>query len=117
MTIVPPPIEANLLGLVDGAHHQANADGEQLHLGNRDLDIAGDDQPLVEYSIENVDEARSASVADLYGISRHSGASVKVSSIHLRLTPDEKAGATCTVTPALMLWRALSGSTPQAPAV
>src|SRR5687767_12123637 len=96
MAIVPPPVQANLLGLIDGADHQADADGEQLDLGNRDLDIAGDDQPLVEYSIENVDEARSASVADLHGISRHSGASVKVSSIHLRLTPDEKAGATCT---------------------
>ena len=64
MAIVPPPVEANLFCFVDRADHQPDADGEQLDLGDRDLDVAGDDQAFVEHPIENVDEAASASVAD-----------------------------------------------------
>ena len=76
MPIVPPPVEANLLGLVDRAHHQADADGQQLDFGDRNLDVAGDHQPLVEDAIENVDEPARAGVADLEGVVRHRFASV-----------------------------------------
>jgi hypothetical protein len=73
MAIVPPPVEADLFGLVDRADHQPDTDGEQLDFGDRDLDVAGDDQALVEDPIKNVDEAACARVADLDGIVRHSG--------------------------------------------
>src|SRR5581483_921581 len=52
--IVPPPVEPDLLRLVDRAHDQPHADGEQLDLGQRDLDVASDDQALVEHPIESV---------------------------------------------------------------
>ena len=59
VAIVPPPVQPDLLGLVDRADHQPNPDGEQLDFGDRDLDVAGDDQALVEDPIEHVDEAAS----------------------------------------------------------
>ena len=73
MAIVPPPVESDLFGLVDGAHHQSNPDGEQLDFGDRNLDIAGDDQALVEDAIEDVDQAACTRMTDLNGIVRHRG--------------------------------------------
>src|SRR5207245_6545568 len=55
--IVPPPVEPDLLRLVDRADDEADADGEQLHLGQGDPDVARDQQPLVEDAIEHVDQA------------------------------------------------------------
>src|SRR5207244_2104776 len=42
VVVVLPPVEADLLRLVDGADDEANADGEELDLGQGDLDVAGD---------------------------------------------------------------------------
>jgi hypothetical protein len=55
--IVAPPVEANLFGLVDRAHEQPHLNGEELDIGEVDLDVAGDHEALVEHSVENVDEA------------------------------------------------------------
>src|SRR5262245_17098339 len=55
--VVPPPVQPDLLGLVDGADDEADPDGEKLDLGQRDADVARDQQPLVEDAIEDVDEA------------------------------------------------------------
>src|SRR3954463_10632314 len=52
--VVPPPVESDLLRLVDRADDQPHTDGEQLDLGQRHLDVAGDDQAFVEHPIENV---------------------------------------------------------------
>src|SRR6187455_3358958 len=57
MTIVTPPVQPDLFGLVDRTDHQADADGQQLDFSDGNLDVAGDHQPLVEYAIEYVDEA------------------------------------------------------------
>src|SRR3982751_5743329 len=54
--VITPPVQADLLRLVDGADDQADADGEQLDLRQRDLDVAGDDEALVEHAVEHVHE-------------------------------------------------------------
>src|SRR4051812_2355421 len=54
--IVPPPVEADLLRLVDGADDEAHADGQQLDFGQRHLDVARDHEALVEHAIEHVHE-------------------------------------------------------------
>ena len=56
MMIVFPPIKTHLLRLVDGADDQADANGEQLDLGERDLDVSSNHEPFVQHAIENVDE-------------------------------------------------------------
>ena len=38
--VVPPPVEADLLRLVQRTDQQANPDGQQLYLSKRDLDVA-----------------------------------------------------------------------------
>src|SRR5688500_4022775 len=43
-----PPVQPDLLRLVDGAHQQPDLDGEQLDVREVHLDIAGDDEPLVQ---------------------------------------------------------------------
>src|SRR4029079_11821480 len=40
MVIELPPVEAYLLGLIDGADEQPDPDGQQLDFGERHLDIA-----------------------------------------------------------------------------
>src|SRR5688572_5853568 len=51
--VVLPPVEPDFLRLVDGTDHQADADGQQFHFGQRNLDVAGDDKALVEHPIED----------------------------------------------------------------
>src|SRR3954468_23066248 len=55
--VVPPPIETNLLRFVERAHEQPDPDGEELDFGEGNLDVAGDDQPLVQHAIEDVHES------------------------------------------------------------
>ncbi len=62
MTVVPPPVQADLLGLVDRAHDEADADREELDFGERDLDVTGHDQALVEDPIEHIDESAGSAV-------------------------------------------------------
>src|SRR5581483_10902426 len=61
MRIKFPPVQADLLGLVNGADQQANADGEQFNIGERNTDIAGDYQTLVQHPVENVNNVGRAS--------------------------------------------------------
>ena len=51
-----PPVESDLLGLVDRANEKSHLDGEELDVGEVDLDVADHDEALVEHAIENVDE-------------------------------------------------------------
>jgi len=51
-----PPVEADLLGLVNRANEEPDLDGEELDVGEVDLDVADHDEALVEHAIENVDE-------------------------------------------------------------
>src|ERR1700681_2101070 len=60
--IVPPPVQADLLRLVDRADQQADTDGDQLDLRQRDANVAGDDQSLVEDSVQNIDQAAGAAI-------------------------------------------------------
>src|SRR5437870_8880792 len=60
MSVVFPPVEADFLCLVDRADDQADADGQELHFRQRDLDVTRDRQPLVEDAIKDVDEATDA---------------------------------------------------------
>src|SRR5213592_4249787 len=60
MSVVFPPGEADFLCLVDRADDQADADGQELHFRQRDLDVTRDRQPLVEDAIKDVDEAPDA---------------------------------------------------------
>src|SRR5947209_3824513 len=55
--IETPPIEPNLLCLVDRTDQQTNADREQLDFRQRNLDIAGDHEALVQHAIEHLDQA------------------------------------------------------------
>ena len=63
VVIVLPPIEANLLGFVDRADEQPDPDGQQLDFRERNLDISRDDEPLVEDTVENINQTRGTSVS------------------------------------------------------
>src|SRR5438067_3660126 len=52
-----PPIEPDLLSLVDRTDQQTNADREQLDFRKRNLDVAGDDKALVQHAVEYFDES------------------------------------------------------------
>ena len=57
-----PPVEADLLRLVDRADQQPDPNREQLDFRQRHLDVAGDDEAFVENAVENVDETGRPSV-------------------------------------------------------
>src|SRR4051812_15785176 len=60
--IAPPPVHPDLLCLVDRADDEADTDGEQLDLGQRDADVARDQKALVEDTVQHVDQAGGAAV-------------------------------------------------------
>ena len=60
VAVVPPPVEADLLRFVERTDEQPDANREQLDFGERHLDVAGNDQPLVEDPIENVHQSGGA---------------------------------------------------------
>ena len=55
-----PPVQPDLLRLVDRAHEQANLDREQLDVGKIDLDVTGNHQPFVQDAVENFDKPMAA---------------------------------------------------------
>jgi hypothetical protein len=57
---VTPPVQADLLRLVDGADKQTYLNCEKFYVGEVDLDIANNDEALVENAVEDVDEPVSA---------------------------------------------------------
>ena len=54
ITVVPPPVKADFLCLVEGTHEQSDPDGEQLDFGERYLDVSRNDEPLVEHPVQHV---------------------------------------------------------------
>jgi len=62
ITIVLPPVEPDLLSLVDRADDQPDPDREELDFGERDLDISGDGEPLVEHPVEHIDEGTGSMI-------------------------------------------------------
>src|SRR4029453_13697266 len=48
VAVVAPPVETDLLRLVQRADEQPDADGEKLDFGEGDLDVARDHQSLVQ---------------------------------------------------------------------
>src|SRR2546423_957168 len=52
--VVAPPVQADLLGLVNRADEQTDLERQKLDVRQRDLDVARDDQPLVEDAVEHV---------------------------------------------------------------
>jgi hypothetical protein len=54
--IVTPPVQADLLGLVDRADQEADLDREELDVREVDLDIARDHQAFVEDAVEDLDQ-------------------------------------------------------------
>src|SRR5690606_22845639 len=75
--IVFPPVEADLLGLVDGADEEPNLDREKLDVGEIHLDIARDHQSLIQNPIENVDQALRAAGGDRMEVSQESSCGSK----------------------------------------
>src|SRR5215207_10507681 len=61
--VLAPPIQPDLLRLVDGTDEEPDADGEELDLGERNADVAGDHEALVEDAVQNVDQTLRAAVA------------------------------------------------------
>src|SRR4051794_24845130 len=57
-----PPVDAHLAGAVDRGHHEAHLDREQLDVEQADLDVAHDDDALVEHALEDVGEALGGAV-------------------------------------------------------
>src|SRR5437773_8037507 len=54
--IVPPPVESDLLSLVDRAHQQSDADREQLDVRERHAHVTRDHEALVQDAVEELDE-------------------------------------------------------------
>src|SRR6266571_3958852 len=71
MTVVLPPVEANLFSLVDRTDQQANANREELDFSERHLDVARDNETLVEHAIENVDQPGIAAGGTPCQVGRH----------------------------------------------
>src|SRR5438093_9468266 len=60
MMVELPPVQADLFGLVDRTDQQPNPNRQQLDFGQRNLDVPGNDETLVEDSVEDVDQTSSA---------------------------------------------------------
>ena len=58
--ISAPPVEADLLRLVDGANQKTNLNRKELDVGKIDLDVADDDETLFEHTVEDVNQAVAA---------------------------------------------------------
>src|SRR5690606_21308815 len=62
--IVPPPVQADLLGLVDRTDQKPDLDRQQFDVGQVDLDVTGDDESLVQDAIEDLHETLTAGRSD-----------------------------------------------------
>src|SRR3954447_12711857 len=56
LRVALPPVDPHLARLVDRRHEQAQLDREQLDVEQVDLDVARDDDALVEHPLEDVRE-------------------------------------------------------------
>src|SRR4051794_1313559 len=53
-----PPVDAHLARAIDRCDQQPQLDRQQLDVQQVDLDVAGDDDPLVEHTLEDVGQVR-----------------------------------------------------------
>ncbi len=60
VAIVPPPVQTDFLRFVQGADEKTDPDSEQLDFSERHLDVACNDQALVEHPIEHIYESGCA---------------------------------------------------------
>jgi hypothetical protein len=63
--IVAPPVEAYLLGLIDGANEKPDFYSEEFDIGERDSNIAGDDKSFIQDFVEDIKEGDLASLGAL----------------------------------------------------
>ena len=63
MVVVTPPVETNLFRLVDRADKQPDPNRQQLDFCERDFDVAGNDEALVEDAIKNFDQSGGSAMA------------------------------------------------------
>ena len=61
---MPPPVQPDLLRLVERADEEPDADGQKLNFRERHLDVAGNHQPFVENAVEHVDHLLHAQGID-----------------------------------------------------
>src|SRR5690606_28777262 len=55
-----PPVEPDLLRLVDRTDEKANLNGQPLDIRQIDPDITGDDKPLIQDAVQEIDQAVGA---------------------------------------------------------
>ena len=81
-----PPIDPDLLGLVHRGNEQADAQGEKLDVTEREGDITGDDDALVEHSLQQIRQIRRLSSDELWpflcGTLLSTGGSVAIGTIN-----------------------------------
>src|SRR5439155_3264718 len=53
-----PPVDPHLLRALDRCDEQAELDREELDVKQVDLDVSGDNDPLVQHALEDVGEVR-----------------------------------------------------------
>jgi len=58
--VCPPPVQTDLLGLVDRADEKTDLDSQELNVGEIDLYVAYNDEALVEHAIQNIDQTIAA---------------------------------------------------------
>ena len=51
-----PPIQPDLLSLIHRTHQQADANGQQLNVGQRYPDVAGYHQSFIQDPVENIEQ-------------------------------------------------------------
>lgn len=91
--IMLPPIETDLFGLVYRTDQQANSDGQQLDIGQRDTDVSRDYQALIQYPIQDVDQVRcSRDCRDSFHIKGRLFIAYKTNS-HLGFLLEQRANA------------------------
>src|SRR3989442_11578191 len=75
--VVPPPVESDLLGLVDRAHQESDADREQLDVRERHADVARDHEALVQDAVEEIDERRGLLLPGGHAAHAHGAAAIR----------------------------------------
>jgi len=55
-----PPVKTDLFCFIDRADEETDLNGEELDVGEVDLDVADNHEAFVEHAIEDVDQSISA---------------------------------------------------------
>ena len=57
VSIVAPPVQPYLLGLINRADEQTNLQRQQLYVGERDFDVARNHQTFIKNPVEHVHQS------------------------------------------------------------